>query len=96
MTDSMDDDAVGVALRELIAEVTDLDPATVRALPPQTRLLAGELGLNSVQGARLLVRVRDRFGVDVAAEDLALRSLESLGTLQKFIHDRRPQTPTSG
>lgn len=81
-------DQIDLALRELLAEVTGVDPAVVRALAPETALLSGELGLSSVRGAQLLVRVRDRFGVDVAAEDLSLRSLESIDTLRAFISAR--------
>jgi S-adenosylmethionine decarboxylase len=51
-------------------------------------LLSGPLGLRSVDGARLLEQVTERFGVDVAAEDLALESLESIGTLVDFVADR--------
>lgn len=88
-------DQIDSALRELLAEITGADPAVVCGLPPRTPLLHGELGLSSVQGARLLVRVRERFGVDVAAEDLSLRCLESIDTLSTFIRDRYPGSGTS-
>jgi acyl carrier protein len=80
-------------LRALVAEVTGLDPAAVADLPAATPLLVGPLGLGSRGGARLLLAVRERFGVDVAAEDLALMSLESLETLATFVRSRRSGPP---
>lgn len=94
-TDAALRDQTDATLRELLAEITGLAPAAVAGLSAQTPLLHGELGLSSVQGARLLTRVRDRFGVDVAAEDLSLRSLETIDTLVTFIHQRRPKSGTS-
>jgi acyl carrier protein len=76
-------------LRDLLAEVLGADPAAVAAAPPETSLLSGPLGLDSRRGALLLIEVRDRFGVDVATEDLSLASLESLRTLADFVRDRR-------
>jgi acyl carrier protein len=83
MTDRVDEE-----LRDLLAELLGLPRADVRQLPPETPLLSGVLGLRSRTGARLLIEIRDRFGVDVAGEDLALRSLESLGTLTDFVRSR--------
>jgi len=76
-------------LRALLAEVTGLDAALVAALPAETPLLGGTMGIGSRDGARLLMLVRERFGVDVAQEDLALASLESIGTLVAFVDARR-------
>lgn len=64
-------------------------------LPAQTPLPHGDLGLSSGQGAQLLLPVRDRFGVDVGAENLSLHSLAMIDTLVTFIHRRRPKSGTS-
>jgi acyl carrier protein len=51
-------------------------------------LFGGEAGLDSLAGTLLLRRVHQRYGVDVAAEDLNLNALESLGTLAAFVAER--------
>lgn len=76
-------------VRALLAEVSGLPFADVAALPDDTPLLDGGLALTSLRGATLLVRVRDELGVDVAAEDLALDALESIGSLTAFVAARR-------
>jgi acyl carrier protein len=81
--------SVDIDLRDLLAEVTGLDVDKVRALPADTPLLGDGLAIGSRDGARLLLRVRERFDVDVAGEDLALTSLESIGTLAAFVAARR-------
>jgi len=78
-------DDVGGWLRATIAQLTDADPETARALPDDTPLLTGGLNLDSLTGAGLLAAVNQRFGVDVAARDLALDSLESIATLRDYI-----------
>ena len=77
-------------LRALIAEIVGLDPAVTAGLVDDTPLLDGQIGLSSRGGARLLIEIRERFGVDVAGEDLALRSLATIGTLTAFVDPRRP------
>ena len=78
-------DDVGAWLRTTVAGLIDADPETVRALPDDTPLLTGGLNLDSLAGAGLLAAVNERFGVDVAAEDLSLDSLESIATLRDYI-----------
>jgi acyl carrier protein len=73
-------------LARILAELTG-DSAVLDA-PPGTPLLRDGIGLNSVGGALLLVRVQARFGVDVADEDLNLDSLATIGTLAAFVADR--------
>jgi acyl carrier protein len=80
--------STGEEVRRLLADVVG-DPATA-ALPADTPLLAGGLGLDSVAVVRLLGAIRDRLGVDVADEDLDLDSLATLGTLAGFVAARRP------
>jgi acyl carrier protein len=57
-------------------------------VPDQTRLFGAGVGLDSLAGTLLLRQVQRRYGVDVAAEDLNLDSLETLGTLAAFIAAR--------
>lgn len=73
-------------IREILAELTSqpLEPS----LPPDTPLLRDGVGLDSLGATLLLNRVRDKFGVDVADEDLNLDSLASIGTLAAFVADR--------
>jgi acyl carrier protein len=60
----------------------------VAELPDETRLFGADVGLGSLTGARVLQMVRQRFGVDVAAEDLNLDALETIGTLSAFVAAR--------
>jgi methoxymalonate biosynthesis protein len=77
---------VTAELRQILAELR-ADPMPLTA-PADTPLLREGVGLDSLGGALLLARVRARFGVDVADEDLNLDSLASIGTLAAFITDR--------
>jgi acyl carrier protein len=81
-------DAVSVdkELRQLLVEVTGRPE--LRAIPIDSALFGGGVGLDSLSGTLLLRQIERRFGVDVAAEDLNLDSLESLGTLAAFIAAR--------
>ena len=78
--------AVDAELRELLAEV--MGRPDLRGIPADTPLFGGGVGLDSLSGTLLLRQVERRFGVDVAAEDLNLDSLECLGTLSGFIAER--------
>ncbi len=79
--------AVAAELRQILAEVTGRDD--VRDIPPQTPLFGAGVGLDSLAGTLLLRQVQRRYGVDVAAEDLNLDALETLGTLAAYIAARR-------
>ena len=79
-------DQVAADLRNLLAEITGRDE--LRAIPPATALFGGGVGLDSLAGTLLLRQVQRRYGVDVAAEDLNLDSLATLGTLAAFIAGR--------
>jgi acyl carrier protein len=70
-------------LQDLLAQVTGR--AELAGLAPETALFGAGVGLDSLTGTLLLTRVRDRFGVDVAAEDLNLDALATLGTLAAFV-----------
>jgi acyl carrier protein len=78
--------AVGEELRGMLAQVTGRPE--LLGVPPDTPLFGAGAGLDSLAGTLLLRQVQRRFGVDVAAEDLNLDSLETLGTLAAFIAAR--------
>ena len=72
------------ALRLILAAITGTDePLRAGA---DTPLLRDGIGLDSLGGTVLLMQVQQRFGVDVASEDLNLDSLATLGALAAFIH----------
>jgi acyl carrier protein len=79
-------DDVATELRRLLAEVTGR-PELVD-VPAHAPLFGGGVGLDSLAGTLLLRQIQRRYGVDVAAEDLNLDSLQSLGTLADFVVDR--------
>jgi acyl carrier protein len=78
--------AVADELRRVLAEATGR--AELRGLPLDTPLFGPAVGLDSLAGTLLLREVRNRFGVDVAAEDLNLDALTTLGTLATFVAER--------
>lgn len=75
-------------LNRLLAEVLEQDPRSLAALPEDQPLFSEGLGLDSLSGVRLLAMIRTEFGVDIATEDLALESLESVGTLRRYLAER--------
>ncbi|MGW2044407.1 acyl carrier protein [Streptomyces sp. NPDC001858] len=91
MTDTQDSrapqDRVAVEreLRSMIAEAARLDEAFVAGLPADTDLFGPRIGLTSLAGVTLLGAIDQRFGVDVAALDLSLDSLQSIETLSDFV-----------
>ncbi|MFD7939113.1 acyl carrier protein [Streptomyces sp. NPDC048253] len=85
MTDIQERAAVERELRSLIAEAARLDEAMVAELPADTDLFGPEIGLTSLAGVTLLGTVDKRYGVDVAALDLSLDSLQSIATLTDFV-----------
>jgi acyl carrier protein len=74
-------------LRELLVEVTGR--AELAGIEPATPLFSAGVGLDSLAGTLLLHRIHRRYGVDVAAEDLNLDALETLGTLATFVAGHR-------
>jgi acyl carrier protein len=73
-------------LREILARVTGREE--LLGTSDQTPLFGAGVGLDSLSGVMLLREVHRRYGVDVAAEDLNLDALATLGTLAAFIKDR--------
>lgn len=80
-------------LRGLLVAVTGRDE--LRGVPADTPLFGPPVALDSLTGTRLLREIRQRFGVDVAAEDLNLDALATLGTLGTFVAERAvgPRAP---
>ncbi|HEX9065127.1 MAG TPA: acyl carrier protein [Streptosporangiaceae bacterium] len=78
--------ALAAAVRQLLAELTGDDrPLTA---PDSTPLLRDGLGLDSLGGTMLLAAISQRYGIDIAAEDLNLDSLASIGALTDFLSAR--------
>ena len=73
-------------LRQVLATATGRPE--LAALTLDTPLFGDGVGLDSLTGTLLLRQVRQRFGVDVAAEDLNLDALATLGTLVTFVCSR--------
>ena len=78
--------AVADELRTMLADLTGRPD--LAEIGPDTVLFGEGVGLDSLAGTMLLRQVERRYGVDVAAEDLNLDALETLGTLASFIADR--------
>jgi acyl carrier protein len=75
-------------LREILARTTGREE--LLGTSDQTPLFGAGVGLDSLSGMLLLREVQRRYGVDVAAEDLNLDALATLGRLAAFIKDRSP------
>jgi|SRR5580692_2235681 acyl carrier protein len=73
-------------LRQVLATAAGRPELT--AITLDTPLFGDGVGLDSLTGTLLLRQVRQRFGVDVAAEDLNLDALATLGTLVTFVCGR--------
>ncbi len=73
-------------IRQLLAELTG-DSRPLDA-PLDTALLRDGIGLDSLGGTVLLTEIERRYGVDIAAEDLNLDCLESIGALADYIASR--------
>jgi acyl carrier protein len=76
-----------MTVREILADV--LGNADALSVPPHTPLFGPPLAMTSLSGVELLRRIDDAFGVDIARDDLDLRSLESVGALCEFVERER-------
>jgi acyl carrier protein len=72
-----------MSVREILADVLG-NPDALTA-PPETPLFGPPLAMSSLTGVELLARIEERFGVDIAREDLELSSLESVGALCDYV-----------
>ncbi|HUA40770.1 MAG TPA: acyl carrier protein [Streptosporangiaceae bacterium] len=93
--------AVADELRAILAQVTGRDE--LLGITADTALFGAGVALDSLAGTLLLRLVQRRYGVDVAAEDLNLDALATLGTLADFITsvggappDDPPENPIKG
>lgn len=80
--------AVTADLRDILAAVSGRPE--LADCPAEAPLFGSGVGLDSLTGTLLLREIRQRYGVDVAAEDLNLDSLASLGSLATFVAGRAP------
>jgi acyl carrier protein len=65
--------------------VLQLEPDYMQGLSDDTPLFGSGLLLDSLTGLELLTGIEVEFGVDIAAEDLNLDSLQSIGTLVDYL-----------
>lgn len=83
--------AITAELAQLLAEITGR--AELTGISAGTALFGAGVGLDSLAGTQLLRQIQRHYGVDVAAEDLNLDALQTLGTLAAFIAERAGPAP---
>ena len=79
----------------ILAGVLEKPPSEIAALPDSTPLFGAGLALDSITGLELLLAIKREFGVDIAAEDLNLDSLETVGTLAAYLAAHSDSSQTS-
>ena len=79
---------VDARVRSLLARVLEQNVEYVLGLPENTPLFGGGLSLDSLTGLELLTGVDQEFSVDIAADDLNLDSLQTIGTLVDYLSGR--------
>jgi len=77
---------IGDEIRRILAAATGR--AEMLDIPADAPLFGQAVALDSLTGTLLLREIRERFGVDVAGEDLNLDALATLGTLAAFVGER--------
>ena len=83
---------VDARVRSLLARVLEQSIGDVRSLPENMPLFGGGLSLDSLTGLELLTGIEQEFGVDIAADDLNLDSLQTIGTLVDYLSGRLRDT----
>jgi acyl carrier protein len=86
---------IDAGVRRLLARVMERDPGEVASLPESTPLFGEGVALDSLSGLELLAGVQQEFGVDIAAEDLNLDSLQTIGTLVSYLSGHRDTSQSS-
>jgi acyl carrier protein len=86
---------MGLVVRDLLARILELPQAEVRDFADDTQLFGTGLSLDSVTGLELLTAIKSEFGVDIAAEDLNLDSLQTIGTLVNYVSTHSDSSQTS-
>ena len=79
-------EAVPVGVRQILVQVTGR--AELGDVPDEAELFSAGIGLDSLAGTLLLRQIQRRYGVDVAAEDLNLDAMQTVGTLAAFVAAR--------
>lgn len=79
------DASVSSRVRALLSTVLELPLDEVEDLPDHTPLFGSGLALDSLTGLELLTGIEHAFGADIAADDLNLDSLETIGTLVAYL-----------
>jgi acyl carrier protein len=79
---------VDARVRSLLARVLEQSVEDAGSLPENTPLFGGGLALDSLTGLELLTGIEQEFGVDIAADDLNLDSLQTIGTLVDYLSGR--------
>ena len=79
---------VDARVRSLLARVLEQSVEDASSLPENTPLFGGGLALDSLTGLELLTGIEQEFGVDIAADDLNLDSLQTIGTLVDYMSGR--------
>jgi acyl carrier protein len=75
----------GAVVRALLAGALERPPAALAALPDETPLFGPALNLDSFSGMALLAAIDRDYGLDLAADDLGLDALETIGTLAAYL-----------
>jgi acyl carrier protein len=78
--------AIADEIRRILAAVTGR--AEMLDIQDGMPLFGQPVALDSLTGTLLLREIRQRFGVDVAGEDLNLDALATLGSLAAFVGER--------
>jgi acyl carrier protein len=78
-------------IRRILAAATGR--AEMLDIPADAPLFGRAVALDSLTGTLLLREIRERFGVDVAGEDLNLDALATLGTLAAVVGERALGSP---
>jgi acyl carrier protein len=76
---------VDESVRQILADVLALDPATSRALREDTPLFGALPELDSMSVAGLLTQFEDRFGIVIDDEDVDSEVFSTFGTLTAML-----------
>ena len=73
-------------LKQIFVSVlrSNVDPASV-----QDTGVINQLGIDSIKSLEILIWVEDRFGIEIADEDLSAKLLDSLDALSEYVISKR-------
>jgi acyl carrier protein len=77
----------GAQVRRWLAAALDRPPEAFVALPDDAPLFGGDLNLDSFSGMVLLGLIQQETGLDLAADDLGLESLDTPATLAAYLRE---------